>query len=655
MVVQLLAHSTYALSGTGKFSKEKLQELKAMSMDTAKQAKFHKVSEWPTDKGREFLEAPELAKLVKEGKLPPVAKRLPENPLVITPPDQMGPYGGTWRRFATSPRDVGLIRHRIAYESFVRWDPLGQKILPNLAVKWDVTDEGKTFTFYLRKGVRWSDGKPYTTDDLMFWYEDVLKNDKVSPGVARYLKPGGKLFELEKVDAYTIRFKFAEPNGLFLKHMTGTLGYQISQYPKHYMKQFHPKYTDEAKLTEMAKAENRDFWYELFNAKVSWINPDKPRLWAWQLKDPPPARPAVFVRNPYYWKVDAEGRQLPYIDKITFDIYDPETINLKAINGEVGMQGRHIDFKNYQLFMSNAEKGGYRVLNWLDGGTGNLALCPNQNHPDPVLRDIFADKRFRKALSYAINRDEINKVRFYGVAKPRQIAPPKCSPFYDAAYESAYIKYSPALANSLLDQMGLNKKDAEGIRLRPDGKELIFQIESSTNLGGEDTLQMVAQYWRAVGLKVNLKVMARNLYNQRRKAMVHDVGVWKGAGVDIPVLDPRFFIPYSKASIQAPGYAKYYSSGGKKGPVPPEDMKQAIETFWAIEKTPDAQAQIELFQMITDLNRSNLWVIGTIGDVPQVFLVDDDFRNVPESALVSWAVRTPGNTAPECYAIDPKK
>lgn len=650
-VIGVVAWVTSYLSGTSQYTPEEIAQTERPELKKLENVRFHSVSNWPEGKSGQFAQSPELAELVQQGALPSVDQRLPVDPLVVHPPEQTGPYGGTWTRFAISPRDVGLFRHRIAYEGLLRFDPLGNKLFPNLAKSWEVDEQGLRFTFTLRQGVRWSDGHPFTVEDILFWYNDVLKNEKISPGIGRHLKSGDDVVQLTKIDDQTIEFTFAEPNGLFLLHMAQTTGYQLCQYPKHYLKQFHPKYTDEQALAAKVKNADYDFWYQLFSAKGSWSNPDCPRLWAWTLTKPPPARPAVFERNPYYWKIDPAGNQLPYLDKVTFEIFDVETINIKAINGEVGMQSRHLAFKNYQLFMSNAKSGGYRVLRWLDGGTGNRALCPNLNSQDPVLQDILADKRFRIALSLAIDREAINQVRYYGVGTPRQIAPPKTSVFYDPVYEQAFLKYSLETANSMLDEMGL-KKNKEGIRLRPDGEPLRIQLESSNNLGSFDALQMVVNDWQKLGILCNVKIMSRNLYSQRRKALKHDIGVWKGAGVDYPVLDPRFFIPYSGSSIQAIDYVDYYQSGGKKGSTTPPAIQEAIETFWEIEKTVDLDQQIKKFSKINQINRENLWVIGLIGDVPQLFIVDQRMRNVPAVAMTSWTARTPGNTAPECYALN---
>jgi len=651
LLVEAMGYAAWRLSGAGRTRLADLDGIPVPERHPHGPRAVHSVGEWPVERGRSFQEAPMLAALAREGKLPPAAERLPENPLVITPPEQRGPYGGTWARFATSTADAGVFEARIAYDGLVRWGPMADRILPNLASRWEIADGGRSYTFWLRRGVRWSDGQPFSADDLLFWYNDVVKNPELTPVVSRDLRRGGELVRLDKLDDYTVRFRFREPHGLFLQTMASGLGYAILTYPAHYLKQFHPSYMPKEELETQAKAKGFHFWYQLFGDRHDWRNPDLPCLWAWHCQDAT-SLPIVFERNPYYWKVDPDGRQLPYLDRVTFAVFDTETINLKAINGEAGMQSRHLEFTNYPLFMDNRAKGGYRVLHWINSGGGALQLAPNLNlKTDAVLRGLFADRRFRIALSLAIHRDEINEVCFFGIGKPRQCAPPPASPYYDPDYEKAYTDYDPTRANALLDDIGLAKRDADGVRLRPDGLPLSLFIETTSMTGNVRMLEMAAACWTAVGVKAEVKMTARQLFYTRKAALMHHVGVWWPGDELIPVMDPRWFLPYSPESIQAIGYAHWFNSDGKAGIEPTGDIRRCIDLYRDIQQTPDEAEQRRLFKQILDLNRKNLWVIGTIGEVPVVVLARDNFRNVPEVAVYGWVFRSPGNTAPECYCI----
>ncbi len=651
-LVEILARVTWRLSDAGQPTPTTQAGVPAVDRHPTQPKRLHSVRELaPEERGR-FQEAPMLRAEVEAGELPPVAERLPENPLVLVPCDQCGPYGGTWRRYATGPSDIGITPSRLIYDGLVRFGPMGKEVLPNLASHWDISDGGRTFTFQLRRGVRWSDGVPFTADDVVFWYEDIFLDTELTPTIARQFQRGGETMIIEKVEDYAFRIRFKEPYGLFLKILAAGLSDPLISCPAHYLKAFHPKYAPIEKLEAMARERGFDFWYQLFYDIHSWENPEHPRLWAWTTTAPPPARPVVWTRNPYYWKVDPEGNQLPYINRITYEIYDVETINLKFLNGEVGMQGRHLDFANYPLFMENQERGKYRVLHWIDGGDGSNALALNLNHKDPVMREIFQDRRFRIALSHAINRDELNEACYFGMGKPRQMCPPAASPYYFPDYEKAYLTYDVDKANRLLDEMGLERRDARGFRLRPDGRPLRIFIDVSSAMVYPRLIQLVAEYWSAVGVNTEMKLLARQLTSARRNALLQDATVWSGAGEYLPVLDPRWFFPHNVGSFHAIGFMRWYVSGGKKGEKPLPDMMRCIELFDRIEATTDDEAHISLFKDIMRINQENLWVIGLIGEMPAVFVVKDNFRNVPEVAVASWVFRTPGSTAPESYAIE---
>jgi peptide/nickel transport system substrate-binding protein len=613
----------------------------------------HSVAEWPPERGRNFQEAPTLAAQTQAGRLPAVEERLPEDPLVIVPPETRGPYGGTWRRFGTHVADVGIYEYRIAYEGLLRWDAQGRNILPNLARRWTVEDDGKTFTFWLRKGVRWSDGHPFTADDMLFWYDDICRNTELTPIIADEFRRDGEPMQLEKLDDYTVRMRFKVSHGLFLKIMASGGSTAMVSCPAHYLKRFHPKYAPLAQLEAEARSRGWRFWHQLFTDKRDWRNPDIPRLWAWVIRNPPPATPIVFERNPYYYKVDPDGRQLPYLDRVAFEMHELETINMKSINGEIGMLDRHLSFQNYPLFAEHQAKGGYEVRHWIDGSGSGAVLAPNLNHKDPVLRAILGDRRFRMALSLAINRQEINEWHYLGAGVPRQVAPPPGSAFYEPEYERAYTEYDPARAGRLLDEMGLDRRDRDGVRLRPDGRPLVLHIEMTpTYWVPTEVIQRVADGWSAVGVKTDLRVQARPLWQTRVLAMMHDVSVWGGADEMLPIMDPRWFFPHSDASEQAVGYARWYNSGGQRGEAPPPEIQRCMTLYRRIELTTDETEQVRLFRQIIDLNRENLWVIGVVGRIPPLVLVKNNFRNVPKAAVVGWVFRTPGNTAPECYAME---
>ncbi len=614
----------------------------------------HAVSEWGDGDRAGFEEAPMLSPRVETGMLLPVTERLPENPLVVEPPEQEGPYGGTWRRLATGPNDIGTVMdHRIGYDGLVRWDPSGTEIWPNLAHDWEIEDDGKRFVFHLRRGVRWSDGEPFTADDILFWYEGILQNTDVTPTIRPDLRPGGELVRVRRIDAHTVEFVFAESHGLFIEHLASGLGMDMVRYPRHYFRDYHPLFEDEERLLQMAQNAGFGRWHEFFEDLLDWRNRARPALTPWVLRRGPPARTIVYERNPYYWKVDPSGNQLPYIDEISFQILDREMINFRAVGGFIEMQARHMDFQNLSLFMENRgeDQGDYRVLTWDSSSGGMFSMGINQNHRDPVKREIFADRRFRIALSHAIDRDELNEVGFFGLGKPRQNSPPRTSPFYHDALTHAHIEYDPEKANRLLDEAGLDRRNKKGMRLRPDGRPLTMTIELTAFGGSGYLAQLIAEFWTAVGVDTEIRILARELFITRAHAVLHDVGVWSGADEHFPLMDPRWFFPYNLSSFQGVNHARWFMSRGEGGEEPPPEIRRSMEYYWEIERTLDNERRKELVRKILELNREHLWVIGTVGEVPEIRIVKNDFRNVPDNAMSGWVFRSPGNAAPECFAI----
>ena len=607
-----------------------------------------------------YSEAPELAEMVKAGTLPSVDERLPLDPVVHTPVEEVGEYGGTWHRAAVGPGDVQMTA-RLPYENWVRWDMMGATMVPNVMKSWDVSDDGTVYTFYLRQGMKWSDGGPFTADDIMFLFNDHWGNEEISPnGVPSWLKVQGESVKAEKVDDYTVRLTFAGPNGLFMTLLASANGLYMYRC-SYYAKQFHIDYVDDKAALEAEAAEaGYEFWYQYYNSKTdpgSRVRDelDLPTIYAWKVKVTPPTSPTVFERNPYYWKVDTAGNQLPYIDFIEHQLVeDAEVLNLKAIAGELDMQLRHINFANFPLFQDSKEQGDYRVLQWVRGYITDTVIAPNNVHKDPVMREIISDKRFRWALSHGINRAEIIESVYLGMAEPNQVSPLSTSPFYSEAQAKNRLEYDVDLANSLLDEMGLTEKDADGYRLRPDGARLTINYEYAPVFGAwGDIGELLTAQWKLLGIDLTVTQEERTLFYERKAANEHDLGVWTGNGEFNPLIGPRWFLPLDDESIQAIPYARWFNTNGAEGEEPPvdSDIRKTREIYEEIKVTVDPEKQKELWSQINDLNQENLFVIGVATAPPELVIVKNNFRNVPDVAVSDWNLLTPGATAPEQYFI----
>jgi len=601
-----------------------------------------------------FNEAPMLIELVKQGKLPPVEKRLPEEPAVVEPVEEIGQYGGTWRRASLSPNDTRL-RDRMGYETLVRWARDGKTIIPNIAKSWEVKDAGKTYVFYLRKGMKWSDGQPFTADDILFWYNDVMNNKELTPVFPAWLAPGGKPAKVEKRDDFTVIFRFDTPYSLFPYYLAGPdTGVWIFNYPKHYLQDFHPRYTPKEKLDVAVKNAKFDAWFQLFADRANPnTNPELPTLRPWILKSSPTATRLIAERNPYYWKIDIAGNQLPYIDRVAFDIVqNVQMAVMKAVAGELDMQGRHMSLADYPLLKENSTKGNYDVYLWNEGKAGT-AFYINQNYKgDENIAKLLRNFNFRKALSLAINREEINQLIYLGMGAPCHLMFPFESLQNDSEIRSLY-EYNPTEANKLLDKLGLNKRDKDGFRLLPNGKPL--QLTLMVGLGypmHPDVAELVKAYWEKIGIKTALDVISQDLWWTRVQSNNYQIvphylefceGFFDWSYSSMCV------VPNRALTYWAPLWGMWYESSGKAGEEPTGEPLKLQKLF---SRLITSRTKSEINKIAEEILRTwakNLWVIPTAGSYKIPIVVKKNFRNVPKEASLAYPYCSPGYLNPEQF------
>jgi peptide/nickel transport system substrate-binding protein len=605
-------------------------------------------------------EAPALARLVAEGTLPPLAQRIPASPLVVVPHERAGTYGGVLRRGLRGSADHNGILRMVGNQGLVRWNLEFTEVLPNVAERWEVNATSTEFTFYLRKGMRWSDGAPFTADDIVFAIEDCCKNTELYKSPPSLISISGNTGVAAKIDETTVRFSFASPYALFLEQLATPLGQHPTLFPMHYCGQFHPKYN--ARANDLARAANFGDWPSLFRARFGdvesptrWSYPGKPTLDPWIIGEPYTggATRVTMERNPYFWQVDSDGKQLPYIDRLTFSIAnDVESLMLDAISGRLDLQDRHIDtLQNKPVLSRNAERGNYRLIELVATRAQQCQIYLNITHRDPRMREMFASKDFRKALSLGINRREIIDLVYLGQSEPFQTGPRPGHPWYHEKLGRQFTEHDPLLANSILDELGY-RRDAAGKRRRPDGQPVLFSIDIITTLFPDmfDVLELIARHWAAIGVETKTNAIERTLYYTRGDNNDHDAAVWTGPGGLDPMLEPRdYFAQHPQGSRYAIPWAQWYVSAGKQGEEPPETQKMRMKLFDDARATVDLRQRGEIMRQLFDLAADAFETIGVCSGVNAFGIVKNNLANVPTRYPTSWSWANPGPAMPQQF------
>lgn len=613
-----------------------------------------------------YQEAPMLAEKVSAGQLPAVDDRLPENPEVVTPIDGVGKYGGTLRRQLGGSNDHNSILRIVSPQGLTRWKADFSEIVPNVAESWEANADSSEFTFKLRKGMKWSDGEPFTADDVMFFVEDLLNNEEFYPSPPGNFAVNGERMQAEKIDDHTVKLKFAGPYGLFLQMLATPLAQEPVLWAKHYCQQFHPKYNpDIAKL--VADTPGVDDWPSLFKLKCGeveapnrWGNAARPTLDPWVVTEEAytaGATRVVMSRNPFFWQVDTAGNQLPYIDSLAMGVsQDNQALVLEGVAGNIDMQRRRLDnLGNKPVLSEAAAKGGFKLYEVDNSASNTMAIHLNLTHKDPVMRQVLNDRNVRIALSLGIDREEIIDIVYQGVGEPWQIGPKKSQPLYNEQLATQFTEYDPEKANELLDAAGLDKRDGEGFRLLPDGRRFTFNVQYTgiEQPDWGDALEIIKQQWKEIGVDVNSTSVERSIYYSRGEANEHDFMVWGSPGGLDPYFDPRDFFPiHPQASWHAIPWVRWYLTGGKEGEEPNESNKKRLQLYDQFKQTADPAKQQELFGEILQIAADEFEVFG-ISTAPNLFgVVNTKLRNVPAVIPGSWMYPDPGPTLPQTYYFE---
>jgi peptide/nickel transport system substrate-binding protein len=584
-------------------------------------------------------ETPFFADAVAGGKLPPVLQRIPKEP-ALAELENLGRPGGDLRMLMASPKDTRLMVV-YGYSRLVAYTP-GLAIVPDMLLAADV-EAGRIFTLHLRPGHKWSDGQAFTAEDFRYWFEDVAENPDLSAsGLPTQLLVDDKPPKFEVLDDTTVRYTWDKPNPLFLPALAGPDPLFIYA-PAHYLKQYHAKFADKAELDAKVKEAGVRNWAALHTKLDSMYhndNPKLPSLEPWVLKTKLPADRIVFERNPYYYRIDGAGHQLPYIDRIVVAIADSKIIPAKTGAGESDLQARYLRFDDYTFLKAGEAAGDYRVRLWRTGPGGQLALYPNLNAADPVWRALIRDVRFRRALSLAVDRHEINQVIYFGLAIEGQNSVLPQSPLNRTEYRAAWANFDLDEANKLLDEVGLDKRDSDGTRLLPDGRPAAIIVEDAGESSEQsDVLELIRDSWRRVGIQLYSKPAQLTLFRRRvfsgETLMSLDKGIENGLAT--AAMSPAEFAPTAQDQLEWPKWGEYAETKGRSGEPPdlPEAVKlKQLNAAWLAATNPLDQARI--WHEMLGIWADQVYSIGLVAGVQQPVVVNDRLKNVPDDGIYNW-------------------
>ncbi|MEX1018483.1 MAG: ABC transporter substrate-binding protein [Litorilinea sp.] len=613
-----------------------------------------------------FNEAPMLAEMVANGDLPPVEERLPAEPLVIEPAEMIGEYSGTLRRAFTGPGDRQN-GERWVNDYTIFWDPSGTVVVPRLAKDWESNEDASEWTFYLREGSRWSDGEPFTADDYMFWYEHILLNEDLTTAVPSYLNWGGDLAVMEKIDDYAFKITFAAPfpswptqmassnvGGHLHKGQAGGNGGNLYA-PAHYLEQFHPDFIGQEEADRLSTEAEYESWnlHFLFRNDPQ-MNMEVPVMSPWKPISRIASDEYTLERNPYFIGVDSAGNQLPYYDRISMELVEElEVLNLRAIAGNYTIQGRHINFGSLPVIRENEEAGNYFVDFWSSTTRHpvKVAFSVDWNEDPEIAEYTVGSLDFRKALSLAIEREEINETFFLGVGRPASFCPAGVLPYFNSdRWDEEFGRFDPEEANALLDSIGLEERDSEGYRLLPSGDRLVLRADavSGSFLDYPAIGERISQMWREnVGVQLQINPVERSLWIERNQANQSMMNIFETGEFNPAVVDR--LIPSERWGPVADVW------GATPNPDPadydgPQWVKDMVAKHWEAMQEPDPDRALELFIEGTEIMCDNSARIGIVVDIPvYTTLIKKNVRNVTKP--MEWIVysQTPGNGMPEQF------
>ncbi|WP_417693230.1 ABC transporter substrate-binding protein [Roseibium sp.] len=577
-----------------------------------------------------------------EADLPPIAERVPLQPLVVDLAAKgrtVGQHGGTINTMIGRSKDVRLI-NAWGYSRLVGYDA-NLKLVADLLEAVEV-EEGRIFTLHTRAGHKWSDGAPFGAEDMRYYFEDVASNEHLNPaGLEPFMLVDGEKPTFEVLDETTVRYTWSKPNPMFLPELAKSRPPFIYR-PAHYLKQFHEKYGDPAEIEKLAEEQKVRGWAPLHNKQDDLYgaqNPDEPSLQPWIRTATGNDRRFVLERNPFYHRVDSTGQQLPYVDRVIMTVVDGKLIPAKTQAGESELQARNLSFADITVLKQGEAQQGYVTALWSNSKGSEMSILPNLTVKNPMWRELLRDKRFRHALSLGIDRQMINRTLYFGLGKIGNDTVLPASPLFKEEFRTKWAEYDPDKANALLDEIGLTETNSAGTRMLPNGQPLEIIIETAGEDSSQvDALELVSETWREIGVKLFIKPSQRDILRERAISGDLVMSVWSGFENGIPTseMTPDDFAPVHGDRLNWHSWGDYYETKGEGGEKPdwaPAERLMELYSEWLVSTSEEQRTSI--WEEMLSIHAEETIHIGLVSEVPQPVVIKD-LKNVPLKAFYGW-------------------
>jgi len=597
-----------------------------------------------------YSEAPMLAELVTAGTLPAVEDRIPnEDNVFVEKVDaagtalSIGNYGGVINQGGVGG-SWGIARQ--ALESIIRFNTDGT-YYPNVIKSYDVNDDYTVWTFHLREGMKWSDGDDFNADDITFWYymchinnfdtkaswkaliDYKEKVQKVNAETGETEEVDQPVYaKLTKVDDYTVTFTFTKSK--FPADFIENGDFKWCWAPSHYLIDLIPSsyYVENEYWGDTGLSDEQ----VLANALAKGIDQSTVKdlgkqafYYFWNIAGIPSLNPfvlstepghstrddelCILERNPYFWKVDAAGNQLPYVDAIHYNKTSEDGQDqLKFRSGEIDI----VEVPMQDIASILADLGdAVAVKEFASTNWGAYQVTFNYTVADENYAALFANAAFREAMSIAVDRTEMSGLLTDGFLEPGQCAPAEGNFGYDADWAAKWTEYDAAKAATLLESCGL-VKGADGFYDFADGTDLVLEFYTYTDSGAETAFPVLEQYWNKVGIKCATKDLAVEAYDQEIDNNTWYAVIGPHTSIGGVSLKSRVapFVPVEQAAEWYGDYGTYYATGGEKGVAPSGDMAKLVELYeeWKASAEPAKRDEISL--KIYEIHKNNLWTIA---------------------------------------------